>query len=72
MVMKDKQLYKENEGDKIWWVYDEDDRGTIEFTFDGKKIFNLFRDYPYKLNKKEIEIFKEEQPFWAEFFDDRG
>jgi len=70
--MKDKQLYKENEGDKIWWVYDEDDRGTIEFTFDGKKIFNLFQDYPYKLNKKQIEIFKKEQPFWAEFFDDRG
>ena len=41
------------------------------FTFDGEKVFNLFRDYPHALSEKEKQIFDSENPYWAEFFKDR-
>ena len=64
--------YKTNENDKIWW-YDNSDKviGIFLFSFDRKKVYNLFRDYPFELNKQEKIIFKKEQPFWADFFKDR-
>ena len=72
-------FYKNNPEDKIWWV----DRieiidGQIEpvdgeflFSFDKKKIYNLFEDYPWKLSKQEKEIFNKENLYWADFFKDR-
>ena len=63
-------FYKNEQTDTIWWV-DTRQRGVWEFSFDRKKIFNLFQDYPMKLTAKQKEIFDKENPYWAEFFSDR-
>lgn len=62
---------KKNDTDIIWWVNNRKRVGEHLFTFDKKKIFNLFRDYPYELTKEEKEIFDRENPYWADFFKDR-
>ena len=64
------KFFKEKETDSIWWV-DTDDEGTWEFSFDKKKIYNMFRDYPHELSEEEIEIFDRENPYWADFFKGR-
>ncbi len=64
-------FYKEQPSDTIWWVDTSDRVGVWEFSFDKKKIYNMFADYPYKLTKEEKEIFDKENPFWADFFKDR-
>lgn len=69
--MQDKEFYKENESDEVWWVV-SDEIGTWEFSFDKVKIYNLFRDYPYKLTAEEKAAFDKENPFWARFFADRA
>ena len=80
------EFYKENKGDKVWWVehytlLDKDkgitqnniDKfiGELLISFDKKKIYSLWQDYPYNLTKEEKEIFDKENPFWADFFKDR-
>ncbi len=68
--MDKKKFYKRNETDIIFWI--EADRvGEHLFTFDKKRIFNLFADYPWKLTPKEKVIFDKENPEWANFFKDR-
>ncbi|MBM6875992.1 DUF7675 family protein, partial [Fusobacterium mortiferum] len=57
-------FYKENENDIIWWVNDLDTKGEFLFSFDKKKIYNLFADYPHNLSKEEKEIFDKENPYW--------
>ena len=64
-------FYKENEDDQIWWIDDPDAIGQWLFSFDQKEIFNMFRDYPWKLTPEQKKIFDEENPYWAEFFKDR-
>ena len=54
------------------WIDSPDVTGVKLFTFDGQRIFNLFRDYPYELTKEQKEIFDKENPYWAEFFKGRG
>lgn len=49
MAKKDICFVKKNNSDVIWWVDDPDEKGEIKFSFDKKKVFNLFKDYPYKL-----------------------
>ena len=72
MVMKDSELwYKQEETDIIWWQDTPDRVGEFLFSFDKKKTYNLFADYPYNLTKEEKEIFDKENPYWAEFFKDR-
>lgn len=61
-------FYKKNEKDKIWWVENLDSRGELLISFDKKKIFNLFEDYPNNLTKEQIEIFDKENPYWRDFF----
>ena len=58
---------KQQKNDTIWWV-NNDAVGEMEFTFDKKQIFNLFRDYPWKLTPEQKEIFDRENPLWADFF----
>ncbi len=62
---------KNNPDDSIWWVDNPGVFGEWLFSFDKKNIFNMFRDYPHELTKKQREIFKKENPYWAEFFKDR-
>ena len=69
-----------NETILTYLPYDDKDRivrrtttqlyGT-KTTFDGQTVFNLFRDYPYKLSPEQKQIFDSENPYWADFFKDR-
>ena len=61
-------FYKENKNSRVWWIDDLDKVGEYMFSFDRKKIYNLFADYPEKLTAEEKEIFDNDEPYWAEFF----
>jgi len=60
-------FYKNNPQDKIWWVDDTETKGEHLFSFDKKKIYNLFQDY-HKLDSDQKSLFDKENPFWAKFF----
>lgn len=64
-------FYKNNPNDKIWWVKELDSVGQFLFSFDKKKIYNLFEDYPNKLTTDQKRLFDEENPYWKDFFKDR-
>ena len=64
-------FYKENDADQIWWVDNMDRVGLHLFSFDKKKIYNLFTDYPYAMTEEEIAVFNRENPLWSEFFQNR-
>lgn len=65
-------FYKENDTDKIWWIDNVNTKkGEFLFSFDKKKIYNLFEDYPHNLTAEEKEIFDKENPYWKDFFKDR-
>lgn len=40
-------------------------------TFDRKTFRNLFSDFPEQFTTEEIEIIREERPFWYNFFSAR-
>lgn len=61
------EWYKNKDTDKVWWFDDLESVGEPKFSFDRKKVFYLYRDYP-KLSKKQKEIFDKENPYWKEFF----
>ena len=66
------KFLKNKKSDKIFWVDNAgEETGVWLFTFDKKKIYNMFQDYPYAMSPEEIETFDKENPFWAEFFADR-
>lgn len=58
-------FFKENESDIIYWL-NTPNLGDYIFTFDKKNLFNFCKDYPQKLTKEQIEIFKKENPVLAE------
>lgn len=64
-------FFKQNKGDTIWWIENLDEKGQFLFSFDQKKIFNLFEDYPHNLTPEQKEIFDKENPYWKDFFKDR-
>lgn len=64
-------FYKNKPTDKIWWVDNYDRIGEWLFSFDKKKIFNMFADYPHNLTSEQKKIFDEENPYWKNFFKDR-
>ncbi|QLL78049.1 hypothetical protein GTO87_05170 [Ligilactobacillus saerimneri] len=64
-------FYKEKEADAVWWVDDFNSVGKHLFSFDKRKIYNLFADYPYNMTAEEVAIFSKENPYWREFFQDR-
>lgn len=64
------EFYKKDEGDTIFWVDNVDVLGEHLFSFDKKKIYNLFADYPHNLTEEERAIFDAENPFWKEFFNE--
>ena len=45
--------------------------GDYVFSFDKKKVYWLFRDYPWALSHREKEIFDKENTYWKEFFRSR-
>lgn len=64
-------FYKQKDTDSVWWVDDTEHVGRFLFSFDKRKVFNLFSDYPDKLTQEQLEIFNRENPYWVEFFKDR-
>lgn len=70
--MAENRWYKEEETDRIWWLDNGDEvRGVFIFSFDKKKQYNLFQDYPHNMTSEEVEVFNKENPFWADFFKGR-
>ena len=69
--MKSSDFYKNNPNDTIWWVDNLETVGEFLFSFDQKKIFNMFRDYPHELTKEQKRVFDKENPNWAKFFKGR-
>ena len=65
------RFYKNKPSDKIWWVDNHEKIGEWLFTFDKRKIFNMFSDYPHKLTPVQKQLFDKENPYWKEFFKDR-
>lgn len=59
-----------DKGNKVWWLVNEDD-GAMVFSFDRKKAFNLWQDYPGSLTADQKEIFDNEDPFWRDYFSGR-
>ena len=70
-MVKLSDFYKNNPNDTIWWVDNLETVGEFLFSFDQKKIFNMFRDYPHELTKEQKRIFDKENPNWAKFFKGR-
>lgn len=54
------------------WIENPEKVGEMLFTFDGERVFNLFRDYPHELTPEQKLIFDAENPYWADFFKDRS
>jgi hypothetical protein len=71
-VKSSHRIYKEKRTDKTWWVDNSDVKGEFLFTFDKKKFYNLFADYPDKLSVREWIVFNAENPYWKEFFEERN
>lgn len=65
-------FYKVRDKDVIYWVDNVGVLGEHLFSFDKKTIFNLFADYPHKLTPEQKRIFDKENPYWADFFKNRG
>lgn len=65
------RFYKNKSSDRIWWVDNPERIGEWLFSFDKKKVFNMFSDYPHKLTPEQKQIFDKENPYWKEFFKDR-
>ena len=65
-------MSEDNAVNMVTWIRKPNQFGEMLFTFDGEKIFNLFRDYPYELTPEQKEIFDAENPFWAGFFAHRS
>jgi len=64
-------FYKKNKSDKIWWIEDLDSVGQFLFSFDKKKIYNMYEDYPHNLTADQKELFDKENSFWRDYFKDR-
>ncbi len=65
-------FYKEHKGDKVWWVDYPNRVGDLAVSFDKKEMIHLFRDYPWQLTIEQKRQFDKENPYWAEFFEDRN
>lgn len=62
----------DNSNKKVKWLRNPERKGEFLFTFDGERIFNLFRDYPHELTVEQKRIFDTENPYWADYFKDRN
>lgn len=65
-------FYKDRISLRVWKVdLAKQIAGPMLFTFDRKKIYNFWSDYPQKLMPEEIEVFEEDNPYWANFHEHR-
>lgn len=64
-------FFKQNDTDLIWWVDNHEQKGKRLFSFDRKKVYSLFKDYPNNLTTEEKDIFDRENPYWRDFFKKR-
>ena len=62
---------KNKNANKVKWLREPNQKGKFLFTFDGERIFNLFRDYPHELTDEQKQIFDVENPYWVDYFKDR-
>lgn len=62
---------KNRKTDVIFWVDNCDYIGQHLFSFNKRKIYNLFRDYPHNLTAEQKEIFDRENPYWRKYFAER-
>lgn len=63
---------KNNTEDIIWWLDNgADTKGEWAFSFDKKRRFSMFADYPWKLTPEQKEVFDRENPYWRDFFSSR-
>ncbi len=69
-MAENNSFFKNKETDKIWWK-SSTIIGERLFSFDKETVFNLFEDFPWSLTKEQVELFKQENPEWANFFSDR-
>lgn len=73
--METYEFYKENQEDTIWEVERYEDGsliiGELLVSFDKKKIYNLWTDYPMKFSEEELAVFTKEKPYWRNFFRER-
>lgn len=58
---------------RVWSVTELDESGEptigpMLFTFDKETVLNLWTDYPQKFTPEQIQIMREEEPYWYEFF----
>ena len=58
-------FYKNNPQSRIWRVTDSKGLGSILFSFDKKKVYDFFQDYPQELSEEEKNIFDNEYPVLA-------
>ena len=65
-------FYKDDESDQIWSVSEIEEYGRWLFTFDCKKIYNFYEDYPDALTPEEKAIFDEWNPVMAELWSPPG
>lgn len=55
---------KNNTEDIIWWLDNgADTKGEWVFSFDKKRRFNMFADYPWKLTSEQKEVLDRENPY---------
>lgn len=60
---------KNNTENIIWWLGNGAGiKGEWVFSFDKKRRFNMFADYPWKLTPEQKEIFDRENPYRRDFF----
>ena len=64
-------LNDKNSAGKVKWLRNPKRKGEFLFTFDGNRVFNLFRDYPHELTEEQKRTFDAENPYWVNFFKDR-
>ena len=65
-------ISRRKKNSKIYWLDPcVKSYGEFLFTFDLKRVYNLFADYPHNLLPEEVKIFKKEETYWADFFKDR-
>lgn len=57
------EFYKVDDENTMWSVRDGH-IGPVLVSFDKKKIYNLWCDFPNEFTKDQIAIFKKEMPFW--------